>query len=241
MPPLAEEIFEATEWGPFDTEFHKQLVDDRFKTSVLPVIEKEIAPRLTFGEPEQIAGLLYTDYDEERHLGPRSLCKYYFVLKCGLFTDEACEHAYAEVVYDPESGTMRFKTPNGVDIDTESREHAERMVAGVKCPCCGFPELSMRIGYEICGICNWEDDGQDDEDANEVRGGPNHDYSLTEARANFLRHGSMYREGDIPRGMKRDMLWIGRLADLYRQLEAESDRIRRFALAMKIRAVRNLV
>lgn len=29
-----------------------------------------------------------------------------------------------------------------------------------------------------------------------MRGGPNRDYSLTEARNNFLEHGAMYRPGD---------------------------------------------
>ncbi|ADN75859.1 hypothetical protein Fbal_1655 [Ferrimonas balearica DSM 9799] len=64
------------------------------------------------------------------------------------------------------------------------------------CPCCHMPTLTERARYEICLICFWEDDGQDSDDANEVRGGPNHDYSLSEARANFRRHQTMYRPSD---------------------------------------------
>jgi hypothetical protein len=60
------------------------------------------------------------------------------------------------------------------------------------CPCCGYPSLRERHAYEICPICFWEDDGQDDAEANEVWGGPNKDYSLAEARANFERFGTMY-------------------------------------------------
>lgn len=30
------------------------------------------------------------------------------------------------------------------------------------CPGCGFPTLAARNEFEICGLCNWEDDGQDD-------------------------------------------------------------------------------
>jgi hypothetical protein len=41
-------------------------------------------------------------------------------------------------------------------------------------------------------LCNWEDDGQDDESANEIWGGPNSDYSLAEARENFRRYRVMY-------------------------------------------------
>ena len=54
------------------------------------------------------------------------------------------------------------------------------------CPCCGHRTLSERGGFEICQVCYWEDDGQDDHDAEEVRGGPNGALSLTVARTNFL-------------------------------------------------------
>lgn len=48
-------------------------------------------------------------------------------------------------------------------------------------------------GGEICDICFWEDDGQDDQDADEVRGGPNGSLSLTEARRNFREFGASDR------------------------------------------------
>ncbi|MFD2262023.1 CPCC family cysteine-rich protein [Lacibacterium aquatile] len=36
----------------------------------------------------------------------------------------------------------------------------------------------------------WEDDGQDDHDADLIRGGPNSDLSLTQARLNFKSFGA---------------------------------------------------
>ena len=39
-------------------------------------------------------------------------------------------------------------------------------------------------------MCFWEDDGQDDWDADVMRGGPNGLLSLTEARANYARLGA---------------------------------------------------
>jgi hypothetical protein len=63
------------------------------------------------------------------------------------------------------------------------------------CPCCSFPTLTENGSFEICTICWWEDDGQDDRDAGEVRGGPNSKYSLLDARKNFFNHGHMYDEG----------------------------------------------
>ena len=58
------------------------------------------------------------------------------------------------------------------------------------CPCCRYLTLASRGDYDICPVCFWEDDGQDDHDADEVRGGPNYELSLTEARSNFRRLGA---------------------------------------------------
>ncbi|MGX6601672.1 CPCC family cysteine-rich protein [Micromonosporaceae bacterium Da 78-11] len=65
------------------------------------------------------------------------------------------------------------------------------------CPCCGYLTLPSRGGHEICPVCGWDDDGQDDHDADELRGAPNK-VSLTEARANFLEFGASERRR-IPR------------------------------------------
>jgi hypothetical protein len=68
-------------------------------------------------------------------------------------------------------------------------------VARIACPCCQLPTLTTRGEYDICPVCWWEDDGQDDADADLVRGGPNGRYSLTRARANARDHGDMYDPG----------------------------------------------
>ncbi len=44
----------------------------------------------------------------------------------------------------------------------------------------------------MCPICQWEDDGQDNADADVIRGGPNGPLSLTEARRNFLAIGACH-------------------------------------------------
>lgn len=88
------------------------------------------------------------------------------------------------------------------DDDTEPRDtspgtawfHAyfDRLAAQpndlpLRCPCCFCKTLDERGGFDICPVCFWEDDGQDDFDADDVRGGPNGALSLTEARANYRR------------------------------------------------------
>jgi len=77
-------------------------------------------------------------------------------------------------------------------------EHARRLACAAdrpprppfRCPCCGCRTLDARADYDICPVCFWEDDGQDDPDAGAVRGGPNGALSLTRARANYLRCGA---------------------------------------------------
>jgi hypothetical protein len=96
----------------------------------------------------------------------------------------------------------------------------------VCCPCCGYPTLDSNADYEICELCNWEDDGQTDDDADEVRGGPNADYSLTEARCNFLQYRVMYhpdREMRITGG-DSPLEWEtkGKLMDTFKLLESNA-------------------
>src|SRR5436309_2352246 len=78
---------------------------------------------------------------------------------------------------------------------------SEALLRGVRltCPCCGYPMLSESAADEICRLCNWQDDGQDDSNADEVRGGPNRSYSLTEARENFEQYLVIFPPEDDPR------------------------------------------
>jgi hypothetical protein len=54
-----------------------------------------------------------------------------------------------------------------------------------RCPCCSCKSLYGRGQDEICPVCFWHDDGQDDPEADEVWGGPNYDLSLSRALENF--------------------------------------------------------
>lgn len=61
----------------------------------------------------------------------------------------------------------------------------------VTCPCCGYLTMHGATG-EICDLCDWEDDGQDDHHADEIRVGSNSPYSLVAARQNFESYLVMY-------------------------------------------------
>lgn len=60
-----------------------------------------------------------------------------------------------------------------------------------RCPCCGFKTLHGRGQDEICEVCFWHDDGQDDAEVDEVWGGPNRYLSLRQARRNFAEIGAV--------------------------------------------------
>lgn len=89
----------------------------------------------------------------------------------------------------------------------ERRRRTFEDAGRVTCPCCGYSTIAERGVYEICSLCAWEDDGQDDAahrpegapaiDPGVVAGGPNHDYSLAEARENFTLNLTSYRPSDI--------------------------------------------
>ncbi len=55
------------------------------------------------------------------------------------------------------------------------------------CPGCGFPTFSKQWFQDICSVCNWQHDGQDDPYADEIWGGPNYELSLTENRLNICK------------------------------------------------------
>jgi hypothetical protein len=91
------------------------------------------------------------------------------------------------------------------------------------CPCCNFPTLHGRMGYEICGLCDWEDDGQDDHNADKVLGGPNRDYSLREARNNFRIYSTMYRPTDINQFNRFDKSKLTEIIQIYNESLGSSD------------------
>jgi len=61
-----------------------------------------------------------------------------------------------------------------------------------RCPCCGSKTLDAPGALALCPVCWWEDDGQSDTDAAEVRLTVNGDLSLDEARAYYARYGAAH-------------------------------------------------
>ena len=65
-------------------------------------------------------------------------------------------------------------------------------LARVRCLCCGFKTLDLPDSLGLCPVCWWQDDGQDDSDADVIRGTVNGELSLTEARNNYQLYGAAH-------------------------------------------------
>lgn len=61
-----------------------------------------------------------------------------------------------------------------------------------RCPCCGFRTLKAPESMELCPVCWWEDDGQEDADASEVRLTVNGMLSLNDARMHYRECGAAH-------------------------------------------------
>lgn len=61
-----------------------------------------------------------------------------------------------------------------------------------RCPCCGCKTLDAPAAMALCPVCWWEDDGQDDADAFEVRHTVNGQLSLKDAREHYARCGASH-------------------------------------------------
>jgi len=64
--------------------------------------------------------------------------------------------------------------------------------ARFRCPCCGYKTLEAPDALGLCPVCWWEDDGQEDADAADVRLTVNGALSLDEAREYFSHCGAAH-------------------------------------------------
>ena len=63
-----------------------------------------------------------------------------------------------------------------------------RIAVATRCLCCGYKTLTLPDAFELCQVCWWQDDGQDDRDADVVRRTVNGDLSLSEGRRNYKHY-----------------------------------------------------
>ena len=90
---------------------------------------------------------------------------------------------------DLKAVTNDFLLKSIKDTSNSASEIEGKPVQLISCPCCGYRTLDEPASYDICNVCWWEDDGQDNENADIGMGGPNYGISLTKARYNFISFG----------------------------------------------------
>lgn len=86
--------------------------------------------------------------------------------------------------------SFKSKLSDSRSVAAAVRREGTGMVERFRCPCCGCLTLDERGDCDVCEVCYWEDDGQDDHNADAVLGGPNGRLSLTQARANYRTFGA---------------------------------------------------
>jgi hypothetical protein len=77
-------------------------------------------------------------------------------------------------------------SPNAVHTSVES------FPTRFRCPCCGYKTLEAPDTLALCPVCWWEDDGQEDTDASDVRLTVNGQLSLDDARRHYLECGAAH-------------------------------------------------
>ena len=81
---------------------------------------------------------------------------------------------------------LKFVHSSGEAVQTDAAH------VRFRCPCCGYRTLETAGALALCPVCWWEDDGQEDEDASEVRLTVNGQLSLKEARDFFVACGAAH-------------------------------------------------
>src|ERR1700753_2512077 len=86
---------------------------------------------------------------------------------------------------------LRWSRSLGMDREISWMRRPRESEKTYRCPCCHYKTLYGRGEDEICQVCFWHDDGQDNADADIVLGGPNKALSLQDARSNFQKIGAV--------------------------------------------------
>lgn len=96
-----------------------------------------------------------------------------------ILVELACEDSYKQFSNDKLQEMVSYILERNIEVyGNEPVLYA--------CPCCGKKTLTYRGEYDICPNCNWEDDGNDEEDR---YSSPNH-MTLNQGKINYLKFGS---------------------------------------------------
>lgn len=133
------------------------------------------------------------EHDPEFHLFSKSLQQE--LLNADAPTNDVMESCYNELLligakdsyYGIPNEYISKLLSNIVGSHIEVEGYFEKLLA---CPCCNYQTLVQRGEYDICPVCFWEDDGNNNPSQ---YSGPNH-MTLLEGRRNFEVYGACSEE-----------------------------------------------
>jgi predicted N-formylglutamate amidohydrolase len=151
-------------------------------TRLPPLLLKYLraGPDLVVGDNEPYAVSDETDYTIPVHGEKRGLMNSGIEIRQDLIADPAGQLEWAN----------RLAEIFG-EIEAELRGQRMLQLKAFRCPCCKFKTLCGQGQDEICPVCFWHDDGQDEANAQLVLGGPNGLLSLRQAQINFKQIGAI--------------------------------------------------
>src|SRR5690242_10477397 len=98
--------FAIIEFGPFQTAYHREAVDDSFRETLSEFLERELLPQLD--EPfTRTEGRLTAELDEEKYCGPNSADRDAYKLEFSFIREHGVDEIEAHIYRDPQTGTFR--------------------------------------------------------------------------------------------------------------------------------------
>lgn len=145
--------FAGIQLGPFNTAYHRRVVDQRFREALGAYLERELLPQVD--EPfERTEGRLTAEVNEERFCGPHSAVKDIYRLEFSFIREGSADTITAEIRYYPDTNCFRVRRAHQpLILWTAKREKAARAYCAAiddtvaritggekgewKCPACG--------------------------------------------------------------------------------------------------------
>ncbi len=159
------------------------------------IIEKDIT-KLARDEREAMLWKSWgiDEHDPEFHHFSKELQEE--LLSSDVPTHDVMDNRYNELLLKVTEGSF-YGIPNeylsklvskivGSHIEVEG--YVEKLLP---CPCCHYETLEQRGEYDICPVCFWEDDGNNEPSR---YSGPNH-MTLSEGRSNYEKYGACSEKG----------------------------------------------
>lgn len=140
-------------FGPFAAAYHRDAVDDLFRSRLSRFVEEQLLPLSTLCRPE-VSGAVTAFADEDRHCGPNSAVKEIYRLQITLADGKLTEDFDQEIIHRPEAETFTVRGDRPLYLWTverkrrqvENEKAIEALISKIcnglreaQCPVCGAP------------------------------------------------------------------------------------------------------